>query len=601
MRKPSRGLLLSVALHMTAAALLVLHYEPKPRNQPVVMTFELVQLTNGAAPATGRDPEAPQAEAAPDNRLPSHDEAVADGTSLADDTGIDAVDSEELHAANTDSVASARARTADLPSGEPQHASEPSDARQPPREQAQERLDVRPQPQKEPQEQAERAADSPIELASIVPDVSRLAPHAAPEPSPAAPNAVPEPSPPAPPATDASEPSLPVSDADTRELEAQIEEWAASKDATDIRPAELSSPARHSTEWQHKGRRYVATFDELPAEDSMHLDRVVMSVSTEQNGQRLSTKLELKRLAFSSFAQFVDRWDPQVQIHDDRIDGRFHSNSEIVITKSRGVEPQFLGKVTTAEGVDTSYSPGHISRRSVFLGGLETRVRRIALPRRFLPFDGESPAERERIQRFSRDARITFYADGSYGWRYWSADRKRDRAAGSAEERRRLPNAPYYLIAGEETTLYVEGVVNGMVLVYSPRKIVIADDLTYAADPVADPGSDDYVGLVSDGDVEVAVPELTGPGDLRLEGSIYARHRFAVRDYLDNERATLSLYGSLTAGSLTATEPRYRTHLEYDRRFEEARPPGFPMADRYEIAEWDGRWTLESEAASSAQ
>ena len=34
----------------------------------------------------------------------------------------------------------------------------------------------------------------------------------------------------------------------------------------------------------------------------------------------------MNRIAFSNFAQFIDRWDPEVEIHDDLIDGRFHSN-----------------------------------------------------------------------------------------------------------------------------------------------------------------------------------------------------------------------------------------------------------------------------------
>lgn len=670
MRGPSRGLLLSVGLHAAAVILLAVRYEPKRHDLPVVMTFEIVQLTNGAAAETGEELEAPEGEAAPNNRSIDRDDAVADGTSVVEDTGVDAVDSEELHAANTDSPASARERSADLParetparadaaSAEPSDSdredaasAEPSDAQpeaaaraepsdrdveaadsEPQEASPQAPAEARPEPKPPEAEQApperpsprQRAAESPIELASIVPGAARLSPSPAEQaaPSAATPEPIPEPPPrplaeppPRPPnepstrpstepptepsaararAAPEERPSVEVPEDVKRELTAQVEEWAASKDATEVRPSDLSSPSRHSTEWRHKGHRYVATFEELPAEDSMHLDRVVMSVSTVQDGQHLSTKLELKRLAFSSFAQFVDRWDPEVQIHDDTIDGRFHSNSDIVVAKANGIQPRFLGKVTTAAGIDTSYSAGHVSRKNVFLGGLETRVRRIALPGRFLPFDGKAPEERERIHRFSKDAIIWFYPDGTYTWRYRGKDKGRDDdfEPSSASERRRLPpDAPYYLIAAEKATLYVEGVVNGKVLVYAPRKIVIADDLTYASDPVSNPESDDYLGLVSDGEVEIGVPELTGQGDLRLQASIYARHRFAVRDYLAGGRATLSLYGSLTAGSLTATEPRYRTELAFDRRFEESRPPGFPMADRYEIVEWDGRWTV---------
>ena len=45
----------------------------------------------------------------------------------------------------------------------------------------------------------------------------------------------------------------------------------------------------------------------------------------------------MNRVAFSNFAQFIDRWDPEVEIHDDLIDGRFHSNSEIRVSRDRGV------------------------------------------------------------------------------------------------------------------------------------------------------------------------------------------------------------------------------------------------------------------------
>jgi hypothetical protein len=105
------------------------------------------------------------------------------------------------------------------------------------------------------------------------------------------------------------------------------------------------------------------------------------------------------------------------------------------------------------------------------------------------------------------------------------------------------------------------------------------------------PDSDDYLGLVSDRDVEIAEPETTGPGDLMVHASIYARGRFIVRDHRTYESATLFVLGSVTAGSLSATEPRFATKLDFDERLEEFRPPSFPLTDRYEVAAWDGRWT----------
>ncbi|MFQ5751315.1 MAG: hypothetical protein ACE5HI_04900, partial [bacterium] len=139
----------------------------------------------------------------------------------------------------------------------------------------------------------------------------------------------------------------------------------------------------------------------------------------------------------------------------------------------------------------------------------------------------------------------------------------------------------------------VKGVVKGKVLVYSPGKIIIDDDLTYARHPEIAYDADDYLGLVSDKDIEVADPAVTGPGDLYIFAAIYAKGRVRVRHLYGSGKATLYIYGSLTAGSLSATEPRYATNVRFDKRLETRRPPNFPMTERYEMMEWDGQWRVK--------
>ena len=107
------------------------------------------------------------------------------------------------------------------------------------------------------------------------------------------------------------------------------------------------------------------------------------------------------------------------------------------------------------------------------------------------------------------------------------------------------------------------------------------------------PDADDDLGLVSDKYVHIAPADVTGPGNLLINAAIYAKRRFAVRGYRSRENAMLYLYGSLSVGSLSATEPRYYTRIQFDRRLEEMRPPGFPMTDRYEVESWDTTWTVE--------
>ncbi len=344
--------------------------------------------------------------------------------------------------------------------------------------------------------------------------------------------------------------------------------------------------------WKQHGQAYTAVYRPMPVGDATGVERVVVDVSTEQGGKKLSTQLTMTRLSFSSFAQFVDRWNPEVQIHDDEIDGRFHSNTAIKVLSEGRVSPVFHGKVTLASrDIDTG-SSWTFSRREIFPDGIETGVHRIVLPSRFLSFLNEAAKGDAHVQRFERDARITFYEDGTYGWSY-----VRD---GGGEERRPVTSPAHYLLGLEGATLRIKGTVRGKVLVYSADRIVIDNDVRYAHAHDA-PDLDDYLGLVAETSVEIAEPEVTGLGDLKIDGSIYARREFAVREFRSRESGTLRIFGSLAAGSLTATEPRFATKIEFDPRLTNARPPSFPLTDRYELESWDGKWRVDDDAGGDAE
>ncbi len=358
-------------------------------------------------------------------------------------------------------------------------------------------------------------------------------------------------------------------------LSERFRTWAESYDRMD--QSELSIA------WEYEGQGYTATFQRLPVRSDTDIDQVIIEVSTHENGKTLSTEMRMKRLAFSNFAQFVDRWDPNVQIHDDEIDGRFHSNSEIYLGYSRSVKPSFHGKVTTAfRRINTANSRGRVSRDEMFLGGLETGVRRIALPKHYLPFPGDTTFHEDQVQYFEEDTRITFYPDGTYGWQLIDST--------APEQRRPLSGRSSYILGVDKAELHVKGVIKGKVLVYSPQRIIIEADLVYAHDPKATPDADNYLGLVSGKSVEIADSDVTGPGDLLIHAAIYAKRRFVIRNYRARENATLFIYGSLTAGSVSATEPRFSTRIQFDKRLENMRPPSFPMTNRYELESWDRMW-----------
>jgi len=332
------------------------------------------------------------------------------------------------------------------------------------------------------------------------------------------------------------------------------------------------------------GRRFQFNVRQVPASSSTGLDELWVGVSTVEGDDTLTTQFRLKRMAFSQFAQFVDFWDPQVAIHDDEFDGRFHSNSALVISSSAETKPQFRGKVTTAAySIRNSSTSPFVDEQKVFLAGLEQGADHIPLPRAFLGIPRDTSRATGHVNVFREETWITFHRDGNYTWHTSSAP--------EIEHHAKLSVEPSSLIG--RAKLHVKGVVKGMVLVYSENDIIINDDLLYAQHPEGFAQSQDFLGLVANKDIEIAPPSITGPGDLRIFAAMLAKGRFRVRQLHAREVGTLHIYGSLSAGSISATEPRYGTRIHFDKRFETMRPPHFPMTNKYEITEWDELWQVK--------
>jgi hypothetical protein len=332
--------------------------------------------------------------------------------------------------------------------------------------------------------------------------------------------------------------------------------------------------------WQQDGRQYAARVTRQPASDSTGLEQVIAEIVTDKDGKRMKTRLSLKRLAFSHFTQLVNRWDENIQLHDDVIDGRFHSNTEIGLAFTGGVEPRFFGKVTTAAA---SMTYGTVLRRrtsDVFQGGMETRTEKVTLPRD-MPDVVNGGTETDR-QVFEQDTRIIFNADGSYAWR----------AANGAGTMQHVEPAkqPRYLIGARGSKLYVRGTVAGIFTVYSPTDIEIEGNLVYSKDPRDTLISRDFLALISGRDIRIAASHVTGKGDLNIHAALYAHRRFSVESVEKTRSGRLNILGSVTAGSISETEPRYATKLDYDKRFEYLRPASFPMTRRYEVESWDQDW-----------
>jgi hypothetical protein len=136
------------------------------------------------------------------------------------------------------------------------------------------------------------------------------------------------------------------------ELPATVAMSEAEKAAISKRLERLAADSREAhrreVSWQQDGRQYSAVLVRQQASDGSALEQVVADVSTSDRGRNLTTRVNLRRLAFSQFTQMVDTWDPMVQLHDDEIVGRFHSNSQLKLLHDASTAPRFSGKVTTA-------------------------------------------------------------------------------------------------------------------------------------------------------------------------------------------------------------------------------------------------------------
>jgi hypothetical protein len=393
-------------------------------------------------------------------------------------------------------------------------------------------------------------------------------------------------------AVDASHPSLPASARpDTKpvlakiglsEIELEMIHKRARKWSEDFYKMELEDS---TVTWEHKGRLYRATFRHQAARNETDMDELGVTIETEKDGFDVATELRMRRLAFSNFAQFVDYWDPRVAFHDDRLEGRFHSNSEIRIHTSGKAKPEFQGRVTTASfDVKPVGLIPYLDRESMFPEGLETGVKAIRLPKAFFLLESDTTIVSEEFLQLNEDAYLVFNGNGTLEWAIPETGK-----SGA----RRIGEDAFYIVGHKRKKLYIKGTVKGKILIYSPGTIEISDDLVYADDPEKG-RSTDFLGIVSGKNVEIASPDATGPGDLRIFASIYAKGVFKVKDFDrgDNED-TLYIYGSLTAGTVFATEPRYATDIRFDHRLERQRAPNFPMSNRYELVEWDKRWQVQ--------
>lgn len=305
-----------------------------------------------------------------------------------------------------------------------------------------------------------------------------------------------------------------------------------------------------------------------------------VTLTQQQDDQLFSTRALLRERAFSWYAKFINRWDADVILANDRVVGRFHSNTPVNFSTDRRQQPVFSGPVSVA-GYQGISRP--LRDSGMFQQGLETGVGRVSMPGAVAPAVFALAEQALEVHQFTENTRLEFLADGGFGWFQSGARSGIIRPA---------PGNAMLVVADESVVLELSGIVNGVVSVFAPRRLSIIGNLTYAEELAVENDQQHFLTLISNGIIEVASPAQTGPGDLEVHAALFARQRFSVIRFSSRPQGELIIRGALVAGSVSATEPRYSTRIEYDARFESMRPPAFPTTGRFDIADWDQQWHI---------
>jgi len=328
------------------------------------------------------------------------------------------------------------------------------------------------------------------------------------------------------------------------------------------------------------GARFAVDVQTVNAPGLTDLARYQVTLSQQQDGQVFSTRAIVQERAFSWYAKFINSWDADVVLASDTVVGRFHSNSPVNFSADRLRQPVFSGPVSIAgyQGVSR-----RLRNSGMFRQGIETGTGAIAMPDAVVPTVFTLADTSLDVHRFDEHTRLTFLVDGGFRWS------QSDSREGII---RPAPGHAMLIVAENDAVLELSGTINGVVSVFAPRRLSITGNLRYASDLTRGNQQPHFLTLISNGIIEVAGPAQTQPGDLEIEAALFARQRFSVRRFNSRPQGELIIRGALVAGSVSATEPRYTTRIEYDARFESMRPPAFPTTGLFDIEQWDQQWRI---------
>jgi len=302
---------------------------------------------------------------------------------------------------------------------------------------------------------------------------------------------------------------------------------------------------------------------------------------------------------FAQYMYFADEMEEIWFITGDRLDGRVHTNGYIHING----DPWFGMKVSTAE--DEMIIAG--GSNPTFEGGYELGVEEIPLPvSSDLATTVQAQAASDGTYGGSLNGSSAKYEViiGRDGWLGGFSYRSYERSGGWWSPYEWSDWTDVYIedtngVAWFDEPVHVSGELDGELTIGSSVDIYIDDDITYEDSTEEDgpnPGCDDVLGLVSEGDVIVA-RTAANEDDVVIHAHMLALDEsFMAEEYWEGPpRGTLTMYGGFAQQRQGAVGQfnssgivhGYQKDYHYDINLLGHSPPGYPGTGKYHLIQWE--------------
>lgn len=313
---------------------------------------------------------------------------------------------------------------------------------------------------------------------------------------------------------------------------------------------------------------------DVTADSSSEARKIELKVITDFGNVSDTTVTTYIQPAYSYYSFFLNNIWPNTLSYNtgDTLTGPIHANPRIRI---KG-DPVFLSKLSSQDANFHAVLGGDDPR---FYGGVEFGTPAIPLPD-LAPLTAVGMASGH---RFTDELWLRFKADGTY-------DYSTDAWVTTLFESIGTYNGIILTEPGTAKDIHVEGTLNGRITVLSDRDILVEDNIVYLSDPIANPASNDYLGLVARHRVTI-VENVPNSTDVTIHAAIIAHHdEINIPNFATGGPwGTLQIVGSLVEndfqpyGTGPGTTGYVISHI-HDPRLIDKTPPFFPrLTSRLEL------------------